>query len=505
MIPAASAQGMLIGREGKAEADLSLVESRKVRFYIDQIQEFEYHLSLRGWLFSETNLIRALFLIQGADDNRPSPVLYQLERTDVFHHFNHRNAISSGFSDQLEKLSTGEVDLFLEIVFDDGARTRIGIGTATFSAPGLTQLDAHLLSNKSVFVSRLAQQQQEAHKTVGIYTNSKGNYFFHEIKRLLVAGMESIGYQALDLTELDGFAKAATFHIVIAPHEFFQLGAGVKLARKTPKGLILLNTEQPSSEWFKVCTEYFRQAVEIWDMNYYSWQRMQASLPTARYVPLSYLPDFPLFGEIPRLPENYCTCFLERHILENSYLHAPFEERPIDILFVGHASPRRQQFFARNAEFFARYNCYFHLTDLSLGPVLENPTSMNTATAIGLAQRSKIVLNIHHGSQTYFEWHRMVIHGMWQRALVISDLCSESPPFEPDRDFMQDSLDGLPDLLAFFLSHPDGPGEANRIIRSAHHKLTTQCDLRNILQKVMMSWQEYPEKIRSFRQKSVQE
>jgi hypothetical protein len=216
-------------------------------------------------------------------------------------------------------------------------------------------------------------------------------------------------------------------------------------------------------------------------MNFYSFQCLKETIQYARFLPLGYVNNLAILSEVRQLPENYCTCFLDNETRNKSYLNSRFEDRPIDILFIGHASPRRQQFFAKYAVFFARYNCYFHLTDLSSGPVLESKNNMNTRTAIGLAQRSKIILNIHHGTQHYFEWHRMIMHGVWQRGLVISDLCSEGPPFEQGKHFIQAPLDQLPEKISYFLDTEQGRKSANEIIEQAFQTLTNQCDLTAIL------------------------
>ena len=120
---------------------------------------------------------------------------------------------------------------------------------------------------------------------------------------------------------------------------------------------------------------------------------------------------------------------METEISNRSYFHQPLSDRPIDIFFIAHASERRRAFFAKHASFLSKYRCYLHIPNL-IGPVISGRTTdMDTKTVIGLEQRSKIILNIHHGQDVYFEWHRIVMHGIWQKALVISEPCSPAPPF----------------------------------------------------------------------------
>ncbi len=456
---------------------IEAVEERKAHFFIDQLTELDFHFSIRGWLFAESHEIESLSIAMSQGERRVAAELfYRIDRLDVFQHFGNKNGIRSGFEDSVEKPFSGKVQLHLVATFKDGGSAILDLGETEFREPFLRAFEGAMLANRSAFLAPNGAKKS-GQPSIGIYTNSKGNYFFNEIKKLVAAGFWSLGFEVLDLDETDGFDNEAQLHLVIAPHEFFALGEGSNFTKKPSDRLVLLNTEQPSSEWFGKGTSYFPYAVEVWDMNFYSSQRLLKNLGHARFLPLGYMEGFDLLGEVRLLPDNYCTCFLDEKIRANSFLNSPFEERPIDILFVGHASQRRQQFFAKHAAFFSKYNCYFHLTDLSLGPVLDTGTNMNTRTAIGLAQRSKIILNIHHGSHSYFEWHRMVMHGIWQRGLVVSDPCSEGLPFEPGRDFISAPLDELPERIQYFLDTANGRRRAREIIEQAHTTLTTRCDL----------------------------
>ncbi|MCB0520256.1 MAG: methyltransferase domain-containing protein [Lewinellaceae bacterium] len=461
------------------------IESRKTHYFIDQLEELDFHFSIRGWLFVESHEIKSLSIAMSQGDQEvKSELFYHIDRPDVFHHYGNRNGLRSGFADSVEKPFSGKARLSLIATLSDGTQTVTDLGETDFREPFLRTFSSAILANRAEFKA-LNGREKSGKPSVALYTNAGGNYFFNEIKALVAKGFQSVGYAVHELDETAGFDNDALLHIVIAPHEFFEIGEGKKYVQKPSDRLILLNTEQPSSAWFRKGTAYFPHAVEVWDMNHYSWERLQENIAHARFLPLGFVKDFGLLAEVRQLPENYCTCFLDEKIRKGSFLQRNFEDRPIDILFVGHASPRRQQFFARNAAFFAKYNCYFHLTDIALGPVLDTKTNMNTRTAIGLAQRSKIILNIHHGTHPYFEWHRMVMHGMWQRGLVISDLCGEGPPFVAGRDFVQAPLDELPEKIAYFLETDAGKKEAREIIQSAYTVLTSQCDLAHKLQELV--------------------
>ncbi|MCB0520255.1 MAG: hypothetical protein KDD27_15055 [Saprospiraceae bacterium] len=460
------------------------IESSKTYYFIDQLEELDFYFSIRGWLFAESHEVKGLSIVMSqGDQSVESEVYYHIDRFDVYQHYGNKNGLRSGFMDSIEKPFIGKTRLKLVATFSNGAQSTIDLGETEFSKPFLDTFNSAMLANRLEFKA-LDSRNINKKPSVAIYTNTGGNYFFNEIKALIAKGFQSLGYLVLELDETDGFENDALLHIVIACHEFFGLGDGKKYAKKPSNRLILLNAEQPSSAWFRQSTVHYTDAIEVWDINYYSCQRLRESIDHVRFLPLGFVKDLALLGEVRQLPENHCTSLLDEKIRKGSFLHRKFEDRPIDILFIGHASVRRQHFLAKNAAFFAKYNCYFYLTVLELGVVLDTKNKMNTRTAVGLAQRSKIILNIHHGTHPYFEWHRMVMHGFWQRGLVISDICGEAPPFVAGRDFVHAPLDELPQKIAYFLETKAGKEEAKEKIQSAYTVLTSQCDLAHKLQEL---------------------
>src|SRR5882757_9592600 len=94
-----------------------------------------------------------------------------------------------------------------------------------------------------------------------LYTSSRGNYFFHEIRDQIGAGLKELGMAVEFRDERNAFGAQADWHIVIAPHEFFELGAGKDLVGKPwPANLIIFNTEQPSTRWSALSGKHFERA-----------------------------------------------------------------------------------------------------------------------------------------------------------------------------------------------------------------------------------------------------
>ncbi|MGH9459574.1 MAG: hypothetical protein ACRD1X_00005, partial [Vicinamibacteria bacterium] len=199
-----------------------------------------------------------------------------------------------------------------------------------------------------------------------------------------------------------------------------------------------------------------------------------------------YLGEPNPFPEVEELPENYHTCFLERAIRRGAYLNRPLVDRPIDVLFLGTITPRRDAFFAAAAPVLANHRCYLSLPDASRPKIVRAGTTMDTLTAIGLAQRAKIVLNVHRDRDNYFEWHRIVMHGIWHKALVLSEECSSAPPLRAGIDFAEAPLSELPKKIAHYLSDPMGRKEAQTIASQGFQTLTTKCQLTEVLRPLIL-------------------
>jgi hypothetical protein len=318
--------------------------------------------------------------------------------------------------------------------------------------------------------------------TICLYTSSIGNYFFHEMRDLFAAGLEELGVPVELRCESDGFGGPDAWHVVIAPHEFFHLGAGEQLGQgRLPANFIVINTEQPSTQWFRRSAPFFPHAKVIWDIDYLSSQRLFYQGWNCRHLALGHVADFRPFRKSKDLPDHYGTCFLEPRVRQRSRLMEPLAVRPLDLVFFGNPTPRRHEFFARAASLFANYRCYFHFSDHSQPLLTGQTTYMNTSTVVGLVQRAKILLNVHRDADLYFEWQRIVMQGIWHRTLVLSERCSPAPPFRPGVDYIETPLEEIPARVEYYLSDPVGRQEAQVIATDGQRTLERDCRMRDLL------------------------
>lgn len=329
-------------------------------------------------------------------------------------------------------------------------------------------------------------KMETSRKHFAVYTSSLGNYFFEEIRDLIASGLRQLGAKVTLVNECEEYLPDADWHIVIAPHEFFYLGMGeTRRQGALPENLILVNTEQPSTQWFALSLTMFRHARAIWDIDYHSSREISKRGFNCSYLPLGFVPNFTSYERIDDLPEAIAPQALTHSARKHSYLFDPWPQRPIDILFMGTMSKKREEFFARFDGVAARYNSYLHKIPAGEPLLPGHPWYLGTSGSAGLAQRSKLVINIHRGNDVYFEWQRVVMLGIWQRTLVISEPCTSAPPFEAGKDYVEASAVEIPKLVDYYLATADGQRKAQEIIDHGYLTLTKGCLITDYLSALL--------------------
>ncbi len=298
---------------------------------------------------------------------------------------------------------------------------------------------------------------------VGIYVSSHGNIFMEELAEDLATDLRSVGV-TVDLGDenapIDGRPPLCLF---VAPHEFFILGRGPEWVRDDvlSEGF-MFGTEQVQTSWFSLALPFIlmsRGMLDICSQTADLFQRTDMAalhlLPGARLRPHRLTErdrQHPLFRVLPQAA------------WDAPDPHRPFAERPIDIAFFGNTSPRRDQFFARNAAFLADYETFNYCRRPGRGPIQgESDDGALTRLAGHVSGHSKITLNIHREEFGYFEWHRMVRLGMCSGSLVVSDPCLPHPSFVANEHYLQERARHIPELLEWLLTTEDGGREAERI------------------------------------------
>jgi hypothetical protein len=190
-------------------------------------------------------------------------------------------------------------------------------------------------------------------------------------------------------------------------------------------------------------------------------------LGSAPVNPPEALPEHPAFGYLPNEI---------RRVAPKSY-----QERPLDVVFIGTASPRRKAFFARHARFFAGLETFIYLPEGDRPFLPGDKRALDFAALSGLIRRAKIVLNIHRDEYPYLEWQRIVNLGILQQTLVLSEHCDFCPALHANRDYLDLPLDLIPTVCAHYLAHPE---EAERFALEAFTRLQTELAMDKVLARL---------------------
>lgn len=326
----------------------------------------------------------------------------------------------------------------------------------------------------------------KAGDAVSIFCSSKGNFFFHQFSDLLCSAFKQAGVVAHAWSEDNFERRADKAKIIIAPHEFFYLGSGPDLAEDAYfADAMLFNTEQLQTPWFAHAFEYLSRAPWILDINLQSAAILNQLGLATWFLPLGYVEGYAPLGQQKKLPaapaiESMRTPFAQTLPPRRASL----AKRPIDVLFIGALSPRREDFFARHAAFFTNGRHFLHLTDMSK-PLLSGQESVVGPEAFAaLAQRSKILLNAHQGGAPYFEWQRMALYGFWQKTCVVTETAARIPGFIPGTHYFEADLERLPALMEWLLRDPQGQNAAETARETAFQALKKHYSLTAVLREL---------------------
>lgn len=318
-------------------------------------------------------------------------------------------------------------------------------------------------------------------KKYRVYTNSKGNYYHDEIAGLLYHALSSFAPVEL-CDEQSGFTNE-DWHVIIAPHEFFAIGKGKDLIQSLPDKLIYITTEQSHSPWFEKSLPLLREASVVWDLDFETAETLKAYHQSVYHMPLGWAQDYRHFQRIDKMPSTPAYFFGNDVSQSASSLFSEYEQRPIDVFFIGAHTPRREQFIAMLAEDLSDFKCCFLIQNGArpLRPGVN--TTLNSTIVCALEQRSKIIINLHRDEMKYFESHRLIYHGVAQGALVISDLLSPQGGQEsiPIVETLKESMGSV---IRYYLEDVGGKQKAGQLAGKQFSVMVKNRSMSNTLKEL---------------------
>ncbi|MGY6769343.1 CgeB family protein [Komagataeibacter xylinus] len=303
-------------------------------------------------------------------------------------------------------------------------------------------------------------------ESIGVYYNSAGNVFIHEIAADLHRSLSDGGLDCRLLDETASIDDRPALCIFVAPHEFFHLGRGRDWATGAIiRDAIMFNTEQPQTLWFERGLPFMLMAAGVIDICHQMAESFrQAGLPAIHFTPTigatrDYLEKDDMQHPMVRILPPACR--------KRPDPATPFAERGLDISFFGGLSAHREKFFARNAGFFAQYRTYFYYRKFTT-PIDTSPRDRPLSRlASHVAGHSRIALNIHRDDYGFFEWHRIVKGAMANGAVVVSEPCLPHPVFRAGEHFLEETGRHIPNLVEWLTRTPEGQAKAEAIRQSA--------------------------------------
>lgn len=306
-----------------------------------------------------------------------------------------------------------------------------------------------------------------------IYVSSLGNFFMREMADLLKAGFDDAGVAA-QIVDENAEEPQATHHIVVAPHEFFILGVGRRWAtEKFLRRAVMLSTEQLQSTWFARSLQFLLRAKAVAEMNEQSAMVLRKAGVRAFAVQPGYSSAFKAFAA----PDDQTpAAVLDRIPLAARSLDAQtatFSARPLDLVFLGSRTPRRERLLEGYASSFASLQTVAHCPLMDRPLRAESDPMASTAVTVALLRRTKLLLNLHRDDYAYFEWWRLM-QAFWLKTVVVTEPCFPHSIYKPGMHFFEAPTPEIPELVDWLARSPEGHAKAEEVRERAYDQLVAR-------------------------------
>ena len=247
-----------------------------------------------------------------------------------------------------------------------------------------------------------------------------------EIAALLAEGIQTHGMPCeVAVDQLPAMTTPATLQLVVAPHEFFPLflvpTVGPEESARLGAQTWVINVEQPGSAWFELAWHHAQNCLGVFDISLEGVEEFRRRGRYAVHAPLGYS------GSLEHRP------------------HVDHAERPVDVLFIGHSSPKRDRLLADLAEDLAPFNFRIVLTDVATPRRSHTPGYESGMARTRLFGSTKVVVNIHSTDRQYFETHR-AMHAFANRCLLVTETSRRTAPLLSGQHFVMAPAEDLPRL-----------------------------------------------------------
>lgn len=306
-----------------------------------------------------------------------------------------------------------------------------------------------------------------------VFVHSRSDASYREVADGLAADLISLGFDVMVADErVDPLADHGTA-IFVAPHDFFRLGLGPLWAEPSVigKGFIVVDDPVESIEGGQTLRALLdaRGVIDLSIVGAGIWR--EAEIPT-HHLPLRV-----------RLRSNWLDPSDLNHPL---MMGAPaqahrldcdplaWNDRPLDVLFFGRESPRRNAVLGRLAAALASHRCFIYAQQ-GVGSKIDERLHRGADWRISghLSTQARLTLHVSEGRFPALERRRLVQQAMAGGSAVVSTARFTDAQLEPGRHYFHDDAVHIAGLIEWLIVDPDGQRAAERVRERAFDHIAT--------------------------------
>jgi GT2 family glycosyltransferase len=162
--------------------------------------------------------------------------------------------------------------------------------------------------------------------------------------------------------------------------------------------------------------------------------------------------------------------------------------RPLDLVFVGSATPRRKEILAAGADLYAELDVDFRLTEGVASSHAAVPEFVSAVDKCELLAQAKILIDVHPDDGHFFRWLG-ALDALCNGCVLVSEESVGVAPLVPGRHFLTGSRESLPLLVELLMRDP---GRANRIRDEAYRFLRDELPLHRSIGAIVNATAQLP-------------
>jgi GT2 family glycosyltransferase len=271
-----------------------------------------------------------------------------------------------------------------------------------------------------------------------VHAAEQGNAFMLEIAQWLVAALGDAGHGAALRTAGVPQAGGGVVNLVVAPHEYFELALTDPVQRAAGAAAsIPVCTEQPGTPWFEIQLPHLARSPLVLDISPLGVRELRRRGLDAHHLALGYHDSFDRWHGDER------------------------RERPIDVVFLGSLTPRREAVLASLAPALQSLRCRFVCFEANRPARAGDPGFLTGAAKHELLASAKVLLNVHRNDVPYFESVR-ALEAVANGAVLVTEPSLDLAPLRAVDHVVTAPLDTLAATVHALVTDPDWLGEVRR-------------------------------------------